>query len=129
MGEWTPRTHADLMEDLLNFALEHEWSDDIHAGGDYYEKGCGACGATESVKLKGVPCGEHAPGCDRYRLFEDARAFIRAEREIEEGARPMAEHVRRAAAAGFMVGLSDANWKTLGVDEDALILGEDGGAR
>jgi len=91
------------MEDLLNFALEHEWSDHVHAGGDYYEMGCGSCGATESVKLKGVPCGEHATDCGRYRLFEDARAFIRAEREIGEGARPMAEMVVTAGAEHGLV--------------------------
>ena len=69
-----PRTTADIMADLLEFAERHEWSDLIHIGGDYHEKGCRDCGATEGL------CGEHAPDCNRWRLLEEARAFIRVER-------------------------------------------------
>jgi len=75
-----PRTTADIMADLLEFAERHEWSDLIHTGGDYHEKGCRDCGATEDVRVKGHLCGEHAPDCNRWRLLEEARAFIRVER-------------------------------------------------
>jgi hypothetical protein len=92
-----PRTTADIMCDMLDFAAEHEWSDDVHAWGDYYEKGCRDCGATKDVKLKNTPCGEHAPGCARYRLFEEARAFLRAEQEPAAAVRPEASPAVQAA--------------------------------
>jgi hypothetical protein len=86
---------------MLDFAAEHEWSDDIHAWGDYYEKGCRDCGATKDVKLKNTPCGEHAPGCARHRLFEEARAFLRAEQELAAAVRPEAEPAVQAAIRGL----------------------------
>lgn len=42
-----------------------------------------------------------------------------------DGCRVAAELIRRTAAAGLRVGISDAMWRTVGVDEDALIVGAD----
>lgn len=42
----------------------------------------------------------------------------------DRGCRVAAEWMRIAAAAGFMVGLSDAAERTMGIDDDALIVGD-----
>lgn len=79
-----PRTTAEIVSDLLDFAVDHEWGDDIHLGGDHYEKGCGDCRSLYDVEVRNCRTGEHEPDCRRAKLFEEARAFVRVEAALAE---------------------------------------------
>jgi hypothetical protein len=73
-----PRTHIDMMTDLLQHVVEGQWRDKRNTSCrccPEYVPCCPECGVDESV-------GEHEATCSLRRLIEEVRAFLRAEAEI-----------------------------------------------
>lgn len=70
-----PRTHLDMMRDLVAATREREWMPGQVWCGDGYEPGCPDCEAPTPVKE-----GEgHKPDCATARLLIEAEAFLRVE--------------------------------------------------
>ena len=89
-----PRTTSDIISDLLQLAIDGEWSG-TGSSYDDYANCCPECGALLRPHVrfgaKEVP-GEHKPDCQRMRLINEARAFLRVENNLakergEEGVR------------------------------------------
>lgn len=75
-----PRTHVDIMRDLLGMVREHEWISVTH----YCGRGC------HCVRGYGVECPtcdgaepNHKPGCPRAALILEVEAYLEVEEEIE----------------------------------------------
>ena len=81
INEWTgePRTTAELVQDLLNIAQEHEWVEvrQYCPRGCCYERTVMECPSCEGAKP------EHKPGCQRLGIILEAEAFISAEETLE----------------------------------------------
>lgn len=84
MTDSEPKSVNDLMSELLQIALDGQWSGEVnmrcHCHPNYV-RCCPECGALEddhdnnnSAKRK---AGEHEVGCQRMALIEEARAFLR----------------------------------------------------
>ena len=70
-----PRTHLDMMRDLVATLREREWMPGQVWRGDGYDPGCPECEALEPVRE-----GEgHREGCKTAALLVEAEAFLRVE--------------------------------------------------
>ena len=80
-----PRTNAAITADLLQVAVDAQWSGKRNtACGCHpeYESACPECGALR-YPSRGAP-ETHDNGCALAALIEEARAFLRAENEVIE---------------------------------------------
>ena len=80
MSTAAPRTHVDMMRDLLAFMVEHAedaWPDRLYVGGGDYARGCEKCQASTAYPADK----DHAPGCQYTALMAEVRAYLQAEDE------------------------------------------------
>lgn len=73
-----PRTTADIIRDLFEFALDREWSGSGNTSCNChptYEPACPECGAYEDDH-------KHEPGCKLARILQEAQAFLVVEDEL-----------------------------------------------
>jgi hypothetical protein len=77
------RTTKNIVEDLLQFALEFEWVDEYHSRWDEWSTRCPSCYADQG-KFGEEDYEKHDPGCKLVALIKEAEAYIRVENEIEE---------------------------------------------
>jgi hypothetical protein len=74
-----PRTHLDMMRDLVAALRDREWIQGHVWCGDGYDSGCSECEALTPTKE-----GEgHKPGCKTAALLVEAEAFLRVEGAIK----------------------------------------------
>lgn len=83
-----PRTHLDIMRDLLEFAQDHEWVDeDVYCG-----RGCNCLRGSHTIcpecKAEKGQYGteqyrQHEPGCRLHALILEAETYIDVEQQLE----------------------------------------------
>lgn len=85
-----PRTINDIMSDLLQLAIDGEWSGQVNTSchcHPEYSACCPECGALEyehaSFGSKRAH-GEHEKDCKRMALIEETRAYLRVENTLAE---------------------------------------------
>jgi hypothetical protein len=88
--DFEPRTTNHIIADLLQLAIDGEWSGQVNTAchcHPEYASCCPECGALEyehrNFGAKRAH-GEHEPSCKRMALIEEARAFLRVENDLAE---------------------------------------------
>lgn len=86
-----PRSMNQIMADLLQAAIDGQWSDETNMSchcHPNYVRCCPKCGALEHPHDNNNPAkrkaGEHEKGCELATLIAEARAFLRVENTIAE---------------------------------------------
>lgn len=83
-----PRTHIDMMRDLLSIVEESQWEKNaIYMGNGDYADGCVICGASDELtvyeeRTKTGKCYErntHKEDCWTDKLIKEVEAYLRAE--------------------------------------------------
>jgi hypothetical protein len=77
------RTTKNIVGDLLEFALEHEWIERYNSRWNKWSIRCDECDADRG-EFGEEDYEKHDPGCKLAALIKEAEAYIRVENEIEE---------------------------------------------
>ena len=86
-----PRSHLDIVSDLLQLAIDGEWSGQVNTAchcHPEYAACCPECGALEYEHHRHFgekrAHGEHEVNCKRQALINETRAYLRVENNLAE---------------------------------------------
>jgi hypothetical protein len=85
-----PRSTNQIMADLLQLALDGEWSGQVNTACHCHAEYASCCPECEALQYRHSnfgadrTAGEHEAGCKRMALIEETRAFLRVENTLAE---------------------------------------------
>jgi hypothetical protein len=83
------RTVRHILADLLQLAIDGEWSDRTNVACHCHPEYAASCPECDTLKYPRDDHyerkeNEHAPGCKRMALINESRAFLRVENKLAE---------------------------------------------
>lgn len=85
-----PRTNSQIVADLLQVAIDSQWSDESNTSCSCHPEYTPCCPECGELAYPHVPFGSprvegvHKPDCKRMALIRETQAFLRAENLLAE---------------------------------------------